>query len=268
VVLALSLAESRGKQVRAKEELISHVSHELRTPLTAIYGFATTLLDGVGGELNEDQRSYVQILFRNTQHLTRMVDDLLASAKVQDGKLSISLEPVRAADVVDAAVQAFDRRADVAGVHLDTCLEADVPEISADPVRLQQVVSNLLDNAIKFTPRGGRIGIDVGVVPHDEGLVWIAISDTGPGIPASEIGRLFDRLYQGRTGEGSRKGLGLGLFISKELVERQGGSLAVGISPSGGALFTVTLRAWSGASSKDHPSEETHHSQGPIRPAA
>jgi signal transduction histidine kinase len=99
--------------------------------------------------------------------------------------------------------------------------------------------------------------IDAARVPGDDGRVWIAVSDTGPGIPANEQKRLFERLYQGRTGEGSRKGLGLGLFISKGIVERQGGSLDVGTSESGGARFTLTLPVWTGARRPD-PSALAH----------
>jgi signal transduction histidine kinase len=247
VLLALRLAEARGREVRAKEDLISHVSHELRTPLTAIHGFTMTLLDGVAGELTADQRSYLEILFRNTQQLTRMVNDLLDSAKVQGGKLSLSVERVRVTDVVEAVIQGFIGRAAVAGVHLHAHIPSDLPDLDADPSRFEQVVSNLLDNALKFTPPGGRVAIDAGRVPDDEGLVWVAVSDTGPGIPAAEQEHLFERLYQGRTGEGSRKGLGLGLFISRGIVERQGGRLDVGTSESGGARFTLTLPVWTGA---------------------
>ena len=251
VVLALSLAGARGREVRAKEELISHVSHELRTPLTAIHGFAMTLLGGVGGAITGEQRSYLQILVRNTEHLTRMVEDLVDSAKVQDGKLSISSERVSVIEGVGAALQGFATRAEAAGIRLHMDIPPDLPDLEVDPSRFEQVVSNLVDNALKFTPRDGRVDVDAGTVPGDDALVWIAVSDTGPGIPPAEQARLFERLYQGRTGKGSRKGLGLGLFISKGIVERQGGRLDVGTSRSGGARFTLTLPTWSDARQHD-----------------
>jgi|GEM_PF-716290 len=231
----------REEQLRFKDEFLSHVSHELRSPLTAIKQFTSILLDGLAGELNQEQRQYQQIVLRNVRQLQSMIDDLLEITRLETGKLTVRPECIRLHDVV---VDTFNTMLGVAQ-DKDVTLRAepleDMPSVHADPTRLRQALIILLENAIKFTPAGGEVTVRARLSSPDRFLV-VEVADTGCGIDAAVADRLFERLYQVTDAvRSSRKGLGLGLYICKELVERQGGRIWAERRGDDGSTFTFTL---------------------------
>jgi len=234
--------QNRKDQVRFKDEFLSHVSHELRSPLTAIKQFTTILLGGLAGELNDKQIAYQQIVLKNVQQLQAMIDDLLEVTRLEAGKLTIDPESVSVPDAVRDALDTLQVTARAKGLTLTSDLPADLPPVSGDRIRVRQILINLLDNAIKFTPGGGAVSVQARVLPQDPGFLRLEVSDTGCGIDPDAIDRVFERLYQLQEPTGaSRKGLGLGLYICKELVTRQGGRIWVEPGAHEGTTFSFTL---------------------------
>jgi signal transduction histidine kinase len=225
---------------RVRRQLLADVSHELMTPLTAIRGYTETL---AMPELPVDAATrarYFGIVEEETYKLEAIIGDLLDLAKVEGGGGELTIEPVPVAElfgrVADRHAPALRSRA--------ISLEIDAPEaleVEGDPQRLEQAIQNLASNAIRHTPDGGRVelrGIDQG------DMVRIAVRDTGPGIPADHVGRIFDRFYKAdasRTANGVTSGSGLGLSIVRAIVERHGGTVTAVNAPDGGALFEVRL---------------------------
>jgi signal transduction histidine kinase len=207
-----------------KDEFISHVSHELRSPLAAVHQFTTILLDGLAGELNGEQREYLEIVSRNSLQLRDMIADLLEVTRAQSGKLTIKPEPTSIHDLFRHLIQTYERRAAEKGIGFRVSSQPNLPLVHADPSRLGQVLSNLLENALKFTSRG-EVFLSA-CLDEDDKFVSIAVTDTGCGITADALPQIFDRLYQSpNTVVLSRKGLGLGLHICQHLVELHGGRI-------------------------------------------
>jgi signal transduction histidine kinase len=241
-----ALDHSRKDQMRFKDEFLSHVSHELRSPLTAIKQFTSILLSGLAGALNPQQVEYQQIVLKNVRQLQSMIDDLFEVTRLETGKLSVELQIV---SVVDAVTDTFDTlqvTARAKGVTLSRDVPADLPSAHADPTRLRQILIILLDNAIKFTPSGGSAHVKARLLQHDPRFLLLEVSDTGCGISAEQIERVFERLYQeSEPTRASRKGLGLGLYICKELVMRQGGQIWLKSQAHKGSTFSVALPVFS-----------------------
>jgi len=232
----------RQDQMRFKDEFLSHVSHELRSPLTAIKQFTGILLGGLAGELNPEQRAYQHIVLKNIGQLQSMIDDLLEVTRLETGKLTVEPGSVSVADAVIDCFNTLQGSADAKGVTLSRDLPPDLPRAHADLTRLRQVLIILLDNAIKFTPSGGAITVQARPLEHDTRFLLLEVSDTGCGISPEISQRIFERLYQvSERIETSRKGLGLGLYICKELVTRQGGQIWVTPRPERGTIFSFTL---------------------------
>jgi signal transduction histidine kinase len=219
---------------------MASMSHELRTPLHTIIGFAELLAEERDGPLNEKQKRFLRHIQADSEHLLGLINDLLDIGKFEGGGLSVSVEAtsVRAAiaDAVAAiGAAAVDKSVAVRG----GCQEGLV--VVADPVRLRQILANLLGNGVKFTPPGGEVSVDAVAA---DGLVRISVSDSGIGIAAEEQERIFEKFYQvGFTTVGVREGTGLGLTICKQLVELQGGRIWVESSPGCGSRFHFTLPA-------------------------
>lgn len=233
---------SREKAMRFKDEFLSHVSHELRSPLTAIKQFTSILLRDLAGELNPEQRQYQEIVERNVQQLQGLIDDLLEVTRLETGKLTVELGRVLVPDVVRDAMHTLEISARTKGVALTCSLPDDLDAAHADPSRLLQVLIILLDNAVKFTPAGGSVEVRVGPLPRDPHFLRFEVSDTGCGVEPELAERLFERLYQAaEPARGSRKGLGLGLYICKQLVVRQGGEIRVDSHAGQGSTFSFTL---------------------------
>ncbi|MEO8200625.1 MAG: ATP-binding protein [Gemmatimonadota bacterium] len=242
----LALEQNGRDQMRFKDEFLSHVSHELRSPLTAIKQFTSILLSDVAGRLNDEQRQYQQIVLKNIHQLQSMIDDLLEVTHLETGKLTIESESVSVPDAVTDIINTLRGSARAKGVTLTSDFPPDLPPVQADQTRLRQILIILLDNAIKFTPDGGSIKIRARVHPQDPDAVLFEVSDTGCGISADIAERLFERLYQvPRDTQASRKGLGLGLYICKELIIRQSGQIWVKSEPEKGSTFFFTLPIFS-----------------------
>jgi PAS domain S-box-containing protein len=232
----------RQDQMRFKDEFLSHVSHELRSPLTAIKQFTTILLGGLAGELNKEQREYQQIVLKNIRQLQAMIDDLLEVTRLETGKLTVEPERVSVMLAVTDTFNTLKGSARAKGVTLSYELAPNLPSVNADPTRLRQILIILLDNAIKFTPEGGSITVKGIVLQADTRLMLLEVSDNGVGIDPQITENIFERLYQvSERTEGSRKGLGLGLYICKELVMRQGGTIWAKRRAQNGSTFSFTL---------------------------
>ena len=240
------LEQIRQDQMRFKDEFLSHVSHELRSPLTAIKQFTNILLGGLAGELNKEQREYQQIVLRNIRQLQSMIDDLLEVTRLESGKLTIEPERLSIAMAVADSFNTLEGTASGKRITLSHDLPANLPSAFADQTRLRQILIILLDNAIKFTPEGGSVTVVAQPFVKDSRFVLIEVADTGCGISTEITEEIFQRLYQvSERTEASRKGLGLGLYICKELVMRQGGRIWATRRPQKGSTFSFTLPVFS-----------------------
>jgi len=237
-----ALERSRREQLALKDQLLSHVSHELRTPLTAIHDFLAVLRDGIAGEINDQQAEFLEIALRNTQQLGRMIGELLEATRTLNGKLRVRLEPDSLPEIIHQAVESTRPRASRAGVEIVSELPEILPRVLCDAERIGQVLLNLLDNALRFTPAGGRITVRVEGDPSDDNYLRVAVSDTGVGMVPDELERVFEYLYQGTQAEHrSRQGLGLGLYISRALITQHGGRIWAESEPGAGSSFVFTL---------------------------
>jgi PAS domain S-box-containing protein len=233
--------ESRGDAERAnrsKDEFIATVSHELRSPLNAILGW-TTALRRAGYEEELHDRG-LEIIERSARMQSQLIDDLLDTARAISGKLKLEVRPVDMAEVIEKAEEVVRPAAEAKGISLDTRLDRNVGQITGDPDRLQQAVWNLLSNAVKFTNQGGRVEVRLERV---DPYAQITVSDNGLGIKPEFLPYVFDRYKQAGASGGRRPGgLGLGLSLTRQLVEMHGGSVAAESEGEGkGATFTVKL---------------------------
>ncbi|MCZ8130840.1 MAG: ATP-binding protein [Steroidobacteraceae bacterium] len=228
------------RAARTKDEFLATISHELRTPLNAVLGWAR-LLKKPGLDAQAFATG-VDVIERNARVQAQLITDLLDVNRIVSGKLTLELETLQVGDVVRAAVQAAAPAAADKRIALDVDFAPDLPEVAGDPARLQQVVGNLLTNAVKFTPEQGRIRVNTR--RHGAG-VEIVVADSGEGIEPDVLPHVFDRFRQGDTSIGRRHGgLGLGLAIVRQLVQLHGGAVTAESPGRGcGATFTVTLPA-------------------------
>jgi PAS domain S-box-containing protein len=236
-----TLEATRRQQLQIKDEFLTHVSHELRTPLTAIHEFTTILLDGLAGEVRPAQREYLEIVLRNTDELRGLIDDLLEAARNEMARLTVRPVRLSLAPVVAEAVEQQTPGVHAKGVSLQTDVPPDLPPVLADPARVRQIVGNLVGNAVKFTPTGGRIAVRARA-DAEPGAVLVTVADSGPGIPPDAMERVFDYMYQGsNVAELTRKGFGIGLHLCQDLVTRMGGRIWVESRVGHGSEFFFTL---------------------------
>ena len=227
------------KALATRAAALTCTSHEVRTPLAAILTIAESLLDESPGPLSEVQREFIKDIDRSGKHLLALVNDMLDYAKAQAGQVKLALQSVDLRDALKQCRTIAETRAREANVNLVVQVEEDVPEISADPLRIKQIVLNLLSNAIKFTPAEGVVKLHA---YSRDGDVLISVRDTGRGISPERMAYLFDP-YQQAVKEDRGIGTGLGLAITKFLAELHGGEISVDSSPGCGSLFTVRLPA-------------------------
>jgi signal transduction histidine kinase len=222
----------------AKVEFLARMSHELRTPLNAIAGFADLLAMGIRGGLSPQQLEDVRRIQRNQHHLQSLISDILNYAKIEAGRLKYDVRPMPARTAVRAIEQIYSTQFSAQDLTWVSDFEPPDMWVMADPDKLQQILMNLLGNAVKFTPKGGRISIRGRVRGND---VEINITDTGPGLPEEKLGVIFDPFVQvARPGE-LATGTGLGLAIARDLARGMGGDLRAEKNDSG-ATFVLTLR--------------------------
>lgn len=223
---------------RLKSEFLASMSHELRTPLHTIIGFSDLLAEELKGPLNADQNRFVAHIQRDSRHLLELINDILDLSKIEAGRLELHPELLRPADAIAQTIASLKSLAGNKGITVVEDIDRNV-QITADPVRFKEIISNLVSNAIKFTPEGGKIVVECHERAHD---AVFAITDTGIGIPASEQQAIFDKFYQlGPTTRGVREGTGLGLAITKSLVEMHGGTISVRSAPGEGSRFEFFL---------------------------
>lgn len=224
--------------IRLRDEFVAVVSHELRTPLTSIIGYLELLLDEGSGELTTEQRSYLEIVQRSTGRLVELVGDLLLVAEAERGPLALEVEDVDilalAADAAEAARPSAVARGVV--IHVEP---GSAGTVAGDPTRLAQMLDNLISNAIKFTPEGGSVTVRAGVSGTD---AVFEVADTGDGVAHDDRARLFDPFFRSRIANARAvPGTGLGLTITKAIVEAHSGLIEVEDTPGGGATFRVRL---------------------------
>ena len=252
---------------RAKDEFLATLSHELRTPLSSILGWVRLLRSGTLDPAGA--RRGLEVIERNTRTLAQLIEDLLDVSRIITGKLRLEVRPINLASVIVAAMEAVQTAADAKGIRLEASLDPSMGPITADPDRLQQVVWNLLTNAIKFTTTSGRV--DVRLEPADS-LARITVSDTGKGIRSELLPFVFDRFRQGETSVSRRHGgLGLGLAIVRHIIELHGGIVRAESPGDGrGATFTVELPliATSIGTVEAVAARRTFDSEPIVRPAA
>jgi PAS domain S-box-containing protein len=228
------------KATRVKDEFLATLSHELRTPLSAILGWTQVLLRAESPKEPEMQKRAIEVIDRNARAQVQLIDDLLDLSRIMTGKIRLDLHQISFAAVVEAAVDSAMPSAEAKGIRLKAILGASRDIVSADGARLQQVVWNLLTNAIKFTPKGGQIQV---LLQRVNSHLELSVSDTGIGIPANYLPHVFDRFSQKDSSTArAYGGLGLGLAICKQLVELHAGSIRVASQGEGqGATFLVHL---------------------------
>jgi signal transduction histidine kinase len=239
--LALSFNHMMQRVLDAQQsqrELVANVSHELKTPLTSIRGFTQAILDGVARTPAEVQQA-AQVISSEAGRMQRLVQDLVTLARLEAGTAGLQRAPVDIASLVRAAAEKF--RPQVNGAGLSLAVDAPGEDhpllVPGDEDRLAQVLSNLIDNAIKFTPSGGALVVSVQAVGRS---TRIQVADTGTGIPAEDREKIFDRFYQADRSRAGQ-GMGLGLAITRQIVLAHGGSIRVTENPPHGSVFTVDL---------------------------
>jgi signal transduction histidine kinase len=229
-----------------KDQFLSILSHELRTPLNAIIGFGSVLDDGVAGELAPAQRHYVERILGSAEILLALINDLLDMSRIEAGKFSIDPHPTQLADVCEAVIHTVQPLADKKRIALACAPHDGLPRLVADEQRLRQVLTNLVTNAVKFTPEGGSVAVQTCVEAVDGDGAPTAlrceVTDTGRGIASADLPKLFKRFQQlDMSNTREQTGTGLGLSISKALVEAHGGTIGVESTPGQGSTFWFTL---------------------------
>lgn len=224
---------------RMRANFISMVSHELRTPLNTINGFLEIVLDGQVGPLNERQHEFLEYAHISTQQLATLVEDILFISKADSGQFTLRLGEVSVAPLVAQAIQSLQTVADKAEVRLTYDMPEPLPPIQADELRLQQVLTNLLNNAIKFSVAGSEVNVTARVEAAE---LLFTVADHGKGIAPEDHQRIFERFYQSEAGARARAGgYGLGLSIAKLIVEQHGGRIWVESIPGEGAAFSFSM---------------------------
>jgi signal transduction histidine kinase len=226
------------KTIEMRAAALRSTSHEVRTPLSTITAISEAMLDESAGTLNEMQREFIQDIDDAARHLLALVNDILDYARAEAGMIQLAAEPVAMAELVEQCVRMIESRADAVGTSVSAHIAPEMKEIVADPLRLKQILLNLLTNAVKYSGPGGSVTIRVR--PDNEGAVLIAVRDTGRGIAPEHIDHLFDPYYQAAVAD-QGIGTGLGLAIIKHLTELHGGTVSVESVLGAGSVFQVRL---------------------------
>jgi signal transduction histidine kinase len=240
--------------VAMRAEALRQTSHEVRTPLSTITAISETLLDGSTGELTGDQREFVEDIDEAAQHLLALVNDILDYAKAEAGMIRLAPQPVALTELVDQCVSMVTPRAKDAGVSVTAQVDPQLSEVTADPLRLRQILLNLLSNAIKYNSEGGNV--IVRIRPDGDDEFRISVRDTGRGIAAEHLEHLFEPYYQAAIAD-QGIGTGLGLAIIKHLTELHGGKIEVESVVDTGTMFTVKLPVVTVASEEVETSQPT-----------
>jgi len=234
--------EEKGRQLEAasqhKSEFLANMSHELRTPLNAIIGFSEVLSERMFGELNEKQEEYSKDIHASGQHLLSLINDILDLSKIEAGRMELELSDFHLPQAIDNALTLVRERAGRRGIALAHTMDQRLGEIRGDERKIKQVLLNLLSNALKFTPEGGRI--EVAAVSKD-GLAEVSVSDTGVGIAPEDQEKVFEEFRQVGTADKKVEGTGLGLTLCRKFVELHGGRIWVKSQVGMGSTFSFTI---------------------------
>ena len=229
---------------RHKSEFLANMSHELRTPLNAILGFAQVLRERMFGDLNDKQEEYLDDILSSGHHLLSLINDVLDLSKVEAGQVDLVMAPFSLTEALERGVVVVRERASDEDVSLAVAADPAADIVDGDERRIQQVIFNLLSNAVKFTPAGGAVDV---ATARENGEVKVSVRDTGPGISTEDQERLFDAFQQADAGLEQREGTGLGLALSKRLVELHGGRIWVESELGRGSTFVFTLPVTAGS---------------------
>jgi len=229
-------AEAAG---RARSDFFASMSHELRTPLNGIIGFTEFLIDGKPGPLNEKQKEYLGDVLASGRLLLRLINDLLDLVKVEAGKMRLRLDPFCIAAAVEEVCALMKPMAQSKNIALSLSVAPSLVSAMLDLQKFKQIVFNLLSNAVKFTGPGGRV--EISLEPRDPFHFALTVADTGAGIRKEDLDRLFIDFEQPDVSARKPSGTGLGLALTRRLVEIQGGSISVSSEIGKGSTFTVTL---------------------------
>lgn len=224
---------------KLQRELVANVSHDLRTPLAALRGYLETLLLKEQCLAPEERRNYLEIAAKQSEHLSRLVGQLFDLAKFDTGKVTLELETFPIDELIQDVVQKYRPSAEDKGIRLEASLPDEAPAIAADIGLIERVLENLIENALRHTPAGGRVAVRLEV--GGDGIS-VDVCDTGRGIAPQELARVFERFYRGQealTGQGD--GAGLGLAIARRVVELHGGRITAHSEPGQGARFSLWL---------------------------
>jgi signal transduction histidine kinase len=255
------LEQGRQNQLRLKDEFLSHVTHEIRSPLAVIIQLMSIMLDGLAGEISQEQREYDEIVLTNARQMLSMINALTQVTRLENEKLTVEPESCSVSDAVSDTLDALNGNARAGGVNLSCQLPSGLPMAYADATRVRQILFNLVDNGIKFTSPGGIVEINARPWGKDSEFLCIEVSDTGCGIEPQNIGKIFERLYQTLDDCRPGKSLGLGLFISKELVMLQGGEIWVASELQKGSSFSFTLPITDNLRTKSDKGMESNNPQ-------
>lgn len=233
------MTEEVQRSQQTLRDFLANISHELKTPLTSIRGFSEAMLDGTIDDREGVDRS-AKIISDESNRVLRLVQELLDLSRIESGQVSMQQEEVDLRELFEHVGEVFALRAEEAGVHLDVAVQGHA-RIRGDFDRLEQVMNNLLDNALRYTPAGGTVR--VACRDLQPGTLQVTVSDSGPGIPTQDLPHLFERFYRSAAnqGNGNRKGYGLGLAISREIVRAHGGEIWATSEEGHGTTFVFTL---------------------------
>jgi signal transduction histidine kinase len=234
--------EEKGRQLelasRHKSEFLANMSHELRTPLNAIIGFSEVLSERMFGEVNEKQAEYLADILESGRHLLSLINDILDLSKIEAGRMELEPSEFDLPRAIESTLILIRERAHRRGITLDCDVDPRLGTIRADERKIKQVLLNLLSNALKFTPEGGRIAVRG---KRSDAAVEVAVSDTGVGIAAEDQAAVFEEFRQVGAAAPKAEGTGLGLAISRKFVELHGGRIELQSVVGAGSTFTVTL---------------------------
>jgi len=239
VLVVIHDVTERNKTEEMRKEFVANVSHELRTPLTNIRSYAETLVDSAGTVPPETELNFLNVILSESDRMTHIVQDLLTLSRFDSGRSELNLTTFSFADAIEAMVSANLLEAQRHGHTLTATLEPGLPQITADRERITQVMTNVVSNAIKYTPDGGKIEVTAG---RQGGMVWLEVADNGIGIPSPDRDRIFERFYRvdkARSRESG--GTGLGLSIAKEIIDRHQGSIRIVDKDTPGLTIRVEL---------------------------
>jgi PAS domain S-box-containing protein len=234
------LEDDIRRQSRMKSEFLANMSHELRTPLNSIVGFAELMHDGRVGPMAAEHVEYLGDILASARHLLQLINDILDLSKIESGKMEFFPEPIDVGAIVEQLCDLLRMQSETKHIHLETRVDAGLTGVVLDSAKLKQVLYNFLSNALKFTADGGRVSVRASVENAEE--FRLEVEDDGVGIRREDLPQLFVEFHQLDTGAGKRyQGSGLGLALTKRIVEAQGGRVGVESEPGRGSRFYAIL---------------------------